>query len=288
MRARNIKPGILRNEFFGTADPLLTILFEGLWMIADREGRLEDRPMLIKADVFPYREGIDVNGGLTVIEREGFIQRYEVNGKRYIQIKNFLEHQKPHSTEKQSLIPPPPVVTEEAKKIKEQKQDVIVINKNNSEPTVNPPLDNAPDSLIHRFTDSSDSPSNEGSARATPKAKKISLNELTVDHIADWLARKRSEGRYLQHDEYFILDYFKNYCTSKGKKYDDYTAAYRNAFEWDSCQPKERRGGDPATNAHNAAQSIIARRNAAAGIGRGAKPANPSAPANLCLPENLC
>lgn len=135
MRARNIKPGILRNEFFGTADPLLTILFEGLWMIADREGRLEDRPMLIKADVFPYRENVDVNGMLTVIEREGFIERYVIDNKKYIQVKNFHEHQKPHSTEKQSVIPPP---------------------LNNSEPTVNPPLDNAPDSLIHRFTDSSD------------------------------------------------------------------------------------------------------------------------------------
>lgn len=136
MRARNIKPGILRNEFFGTADPLLTLLFQGLWMLADREGRLEDRPMRIKADVFPYRD-FDINGGLTVIQREGFIRRYEVCGKRYIQITNFREHQRPHSTEARSVIPPEPAA-----------------EANNSEPTVSPPLDHAlntgfTDSLIH-------------------------------------------------------------------------------------------------------------------------------------------
>lgn len=78
----------------------------------------------------------------------------------------------------------------------------------------------------------------------TKNAKpEISLADLTADAIADWLAKKRGEGRYLQHDEHFILEYFKNYCISKGKKYNDYTAAYRNAFEWESCQPNKQNKG---------------------------------------------
>jgi hypothetical protein len=47
MRARSIKPGICDNEILGTADPLYTLLFERLWMMADREGRLEDRIPLL-------------------------------------------------------------------------------------------------------------------------------------------------------------------------------------------------------------------------------------------------
>ncbi len=70
------------------------------------------------------------------------------------------------------------------------------------------------------------------------KAPQISLDSLSVDHIADWLARKRLEGKYLWHDEHFILEYFKNYCNSKRKRYADYAAAYRNAFEWEPCQPQ--------------------------------------------------
>jgi uncharacterized protein YdaU (DUF1376 family) len=79
----------------------------------------------------------------------------------------------------------------------------------------------------------------------TPKVPKVSLADLSVDHIADWLAEKRAKGRYLMHDEHFILDQFKNYCQSKGKKYADFIAGYRNAFEWERCQPGAARQGKP-------------------------------------------
>jgi hypothetical protein len=78
MRSRNIKPGLFRNEILGAAEPLLTLLFQGLWCIADREGRLEDRPQRIKAEVFPYRDVPDIDGYLTQLEEMGFIRRYKV------------------------------------------------------------------------------------------------------------------------------------------------------------------------------------------------------------------
>lgn len=105
MRARNIKPGLFRNEILGAADPLLTILFEGLWCCADREGRLEDRPLRIKADVLPYRENLDINRYLTVLAQCKFILRYKHGEDHYIQVLNFLKHQNPHKTEKPSIIP---------------------------------------------------------------------------------------------------------------------------------------------------------------------------------------
>lgn len=69
--------------------------------------------------------------------------------------------------------------------------------------------------------------------------EKISLESLSVDHNAEWLAQKRAEGRYQMHDEHFVLEQFKQYCLSKGKKYDNYLAAYRNAFEWEKFNPKQ-------------------------------------------------
>lgn len=107
MRARSIKPGICDNEVLGTADPFYTLLFERLWMIADREGRLEDRPLRIKAQAFPYRDGLDVEPMLAWLAKEGFIVRYEIDGKRYIQVLEFKKHQKPHANEQDSVIPPP-------------------------------------------------------------------------------------------------------------------------------------------------------------------------------------
>ena len=102
MRSRNIKPGFFKNEILGQADPLLGILFAGLWCIADKEGRLEDRPLRIKAEVFPYRDGLDINRYLTDLSRLGFILRYQVDGKPLIQVLKFKDHQNPHHTEKAS------------------------------------------------------------------------------------------------------------------------------------------------------------------------------------------
>jgi hypothetical protein len=106
-RARNIKPGFFKNEVLGVADPLYSILFEGLWVLADRAGKLEDRPLRIKGEVFPYRDGIDMDAMLDWLQLSGFIRRYGVGGKRYILVIGFAKHQNPHKNETASEIPDP-------------------------------------------------------------------------------------------------------------------------------------------------------------------------------------
>ncbi len=106
-RSRNLKPGLFKNEILGVEDPLKTLAFAGSWLLADREGRLEDRPLRIKAEIFPYRDGVDVNAILDWLHAEGFILRYQTRGKRYIQILNFSKHQNPHKNETASEIPAP-------------------------------------------------------------------------------------------------------------------------------------------------------------------------------------
>jgi len=109
-RSRNIKPSLFKNEILGEADPLLTILFQGLWCLADREGRLENRPKRIKAEIFPYRELPNFNGYLTELEQLGFIASYSVGNEDVIQVLNFVKHQSPHKTEKKSELPERPVL----------------------------------------------------------------------------------------------------------------------------------------------------------------------------------
>lgn len=106
-RARNIKPALFKNEVLGVADPMLTLLFEGLWLLADRSGRLEDRPLRIKGELFPYREGLNMDGMLDWLASNGFIIRYQADGKCYIEIDNFVKHQNPHKNEPDSEIPAP-------------------------------------------------------------------------------------------------------------------------------------------------------------------------------------
>lgn len=113
MRARGLKPGLFKNEILGSADPLCTLLFEGLWCMADRDGRLEDRPLRIRAEIFPYRQ-IDIEELLQWLVQNGFIVRYTVNAANYISINNFAKHQNPHKKEVVSEIPAPPSLDEDA------------------------------------------------------------------------------------------------------------------------------------------------------------------------------
>ena len=105
-RARSIKPGFFTNDVLAEISPLGRLLFIGLWTIADRAGRLEDRPRRIKAEVLPY-DDCDCDTTLSELQRHGFILRYEANGERFIQVLNFCKHQNPHVKESESTIPAP-------------------------------------------------------------------------------------------------------------------------------------------------------------------------------------
>lgn len=105
-RARNLKPGFFRDAALVELPVETRLLFPGLWTLADRAGRLEDKPKQIKMEIYPA-DSFDVNSMLDQLSGSGLIVRYEVDGKRFIQIKNFLKHQNPHRDERESEIPPP-------------------------------------------------------------------------------------------------------------------------------------------------------------------------------------
>ena len=105
-RARNIKPGFFTNDVLAECSALARILFQGLWCHADREGRLEDRPRKLKAEILPYDE-CDTEELLCQLESRGFIVRYSHGAERFIQVVNFCKHQNPHVKEQESTIPAP-------------------------------------------------------------------------------------------------------------------------------------------------------------------------------------
>ena len=105
-RARSLKPSFFSNDALGEMDPLARLLFQGLWCLADRKGRLEDRPKRIKAEVLPY-DNCDCDDLLQALADSGFILRYVSCKERYIQVVNFVKHQNPHAREPESTIPAP-------------------------------------------------------------------------------------------------------------------------------------------------------------------------------------
>lgn len=154
MRARNIKPGFFKNEYLANLDPLVRLLFTGLWCLADREGRLEDRPGKIKIAVLPC-DDCDVDRMLEDLARpqgpdgERFIRRYAVDGRRCIQVLNFVRHQNPHVREAASMLPAPPAeadVTPQASSSSILHQESTVLA--TDEVHVSPADSLIPDSLI--------------------------------------------------------------------------------------------------------------------------------------------
>lgn len=103
-RARNIKPSFFFNEDLVELDYEYRLMFIGMWTLADREGRLENRPKKIKMNLFPG-DNVDVAAGLRDLAEYGFIELYTANETDVIQITNFGKHQRPHGLEKDSDLP---------------------------------------------------------------------------------------------------------------------------------------------------------------------------------------
>jgi hypothetical protein len=85
------------------------LLFQGLWCLADRTGKLECRPARIKAEVFPYDDitKAAIITGLDQLHSRGFIVIYNLQGitcnaadiTGIIKIPQFSRHQSPHKNE---------------------------------------------------------------------------------------------------------------------------------------------------------------------------------------------
>lgn len=109
MRMRTVKPDFFTNEDVASVSPTARLFFIGLWCAADKAGRIEDRPGRLRALLFPYEPEVNVSEIIEALNAKKLIERYEVDGVRYILIPNFKKHQRPHHKESESLLPDPKV-----------------------------------------------------------------------------------------------------------------------------------------------------------------------------------
>ncbi|WP_324723813.1 hypothetical protein [Lelliottia sp. JS-SCA-14] len=141
-RSRNIKPGFFTNDELAECSPYARLLFAGLWTIADKEGRLDDRPKKVKAMVLPF-DDVDCNDLLQQLHSHKFINRYQVNDEQFIQINNWKKHQNPHCKEAASEIPEP--VENDSSTGQEQCKDGEDEDKKDAEPPQVIEIKEAPD-----------------------------------------------------------------------------------------------------------------------------------------------
>lgn len=244
MRARNIKPNFYKNEDLANCSVWARYLCPGLWMLADRDGRLEDRPKRIKAELLAF-DTVDAEPLLKELEQHGHILRYVVNGLPLIQILKFAKHQSPHHTEKKGVLPPP-----SSREIHRDAPGVLLEHHEIETRCQPPPL--PPDSLIHRFTDSS-SPNGDAPATASksvkPSKKAGKFIRLPFDDLPiEWQSWAIKEFDWSTDIVTDVWANFRDYWqvrTGKMACKSDWLATWRN---W--CRQQSIRTKGPKYDAH--------------------------------------
>lgn len=92
-----IDPAFWRSESIAQLNETQRLLFIGIISNADDQGRMSAHPALVRSDVYPYDDKSleEIESNLQAIVNVGSIMLYEVDDKRYLQIPNWWEYQKP-------------------------------------------------------------------------------------------------------------------------------------------------------------------------------------------------
>jgi hypothetical protein len=106
-RIRTIKPEFPQSESMGRVSRDARLTFVLLWTISDDEGRLRGNSRMLASLLFPYDADAPglIDGWLTELEREKCVIRYKVDGDCYIEIPNWLSHQKIDHPSKSKIKP---------------------------------------------------------------------------------------------------------------------------------------------------------------------------------------
>ncbi len=117
MRARNIKPGFFKSDTLGGCSPLARLLYQGLWCLADHEGRMRYRPRRLKVEVLPY-DSVEVSELLAELVaadmEDPLLIPYGGSAEepQYLWLPKFKRHQNPTSKERAKPSPLPPCPAE--------------------------------------------------------------------------------------------------------------------------------------------------------------------------------
>lgn len=110
-RIRSVKPEICESEIMASCSAEVERTFVRLWTHCDDQGRAKDHPQLIKSALFPLHDDVTaetVDAHLSTLAEKGLIDRYEVDGVRYLVVTSWHEHQKPQKPRASKLPGPPP------------------------------------------------------------------------------------------------------------------------------------------------------------------------------------
>lgn len=95
-RIRTIKPEFVESESVGKLSREARLLFILLWTILDDEGRSRASSRFLASRLYPYDDDASkkIGGWLAELEKGGHVRLYDVGGDSYLDVPNWLKHQK--------------------------------------------------------------------------------------------------------------------------------------------------------------------------------------------------
>jgi hypothetical protein len=95
-RIRTVKPEFPQSESMGRVSRDARLLFILTWTLCDDAGRTRAASRMLASLLYPYDDDAPkkIDGWLAELEREGCIVRYQAEGGTYLQVCNWLNHQK--------------------------------------------------------------------------------------------------------------------------------------------------------------------------------------------------
>ncbi len=212
-RRRSLSPEFFKDEDLACLPFEARLLFQGLWCYADRDGRLEDRPKYLKAELFAY-DRVDVEKLLTLLANpnitdrpaKAFIRRYTVDTRQYIEIVEFSKHQNPHPHEPASLFPALPLHVIASNDNVVSRNDTPTLHKTNDQGPVKGPV------------------TKDQKGKALTKERPIPDGFTVSREVTAWAAKKG----FTRLDEH--LEWFVDWAMAKGKTYVDWNHALKNAI----------------------------------------------------------
>lgn len=95
-RIRTIKPEFPQSESVGRLSRDARLLFIMMWTLADDSGRLRGNSRMLASLLFPYDDDAKalIEGWVDELVKEQCIEMYLADGQTYVQIRNWLIHQK--------------------------------------------------------------------------------------------------------------------------------------------------------------------------------------------------
>lgn len=103
MRARWLKPEFFRDKKMGAAGPIVALVYEALWCLADDSGVVPCDPESVKGEMFVWWSAVgvpEITGALRHLSEQKIICLFQSGDDLFCRIRSFTRHQSIHKPSK--------------------------------------------------------------------------------------------------------------------------------------------------------------------------------------------